>query len=312
MSEQRAECLALSFQVISRRGGNEVSKDDFLQVLKHVRPHYGENKIQALWDTHLAVKGGAKSISKSTYISNMPAVMATPIHRWRPPTVRDKVYKFVSFFRRSLKTLPGIVPPMLLLFSTIHVLCYVGMLIWAGSVSDEQSGRGGNDFYYLNNFNSYSEGLVVLFNILVVNDWHQIALVFTHKHVGPEWIAYTYFIGVNLFVVNVMLQVLTAFFINLFFLEQEDEGVCTQGSKVAPEREAGAEGESETLLIHEKRRNLFSDLDTMLSPRSSFSFDGDGFEESRESLLKVENDELRMRVKQLQNQLRMAETLPAL
>lgn len=49
-----------------------------------------------------------------------------------------------------------------------------------------------------NNFNCYSSGLVTIFNLLVVNDWSSIALVFTDRSVGREWVAYAYFIFVNL------------------------------------------------------------------------------------------------------------------
>ena len=53
-----------------------------------------------------------------------------------------------------------------------------------------------------------------------MNDWNQIALVFTDKAVtSKEWYAYVYFIVVNLFIVGVLLQVLTAFFVGGFMIK---------------------------------------------------------------------------------------------
>jgi hypothetical protein len=255
---QRDESLALAYQVIARRGGAEIRKDDMLVVLEKVRPHYSPRKLEALWQT---LSPNDKFVSFETYKENMPAVMAKSIRTVRP--TKRLVHRLLDFFgivKITIKTLPGIVPPLILLFAALHELCYVGQMLWKGQVDERIAGRGG-EFYYLNNFNSYGEGMVCLFNVLVVNDWHQIALVFTERSVGREWVSYTFFIFINLFVVNVLLSNLTAYFVNLYFLQSAQVGSGGGGSggsysnKVAPEG-----GESAPLLIHEKRSDIFYKL----------------------------------------------------
>ena len=51
------------------------------------------------------------------------------------------------------------------------------MGLWEGAVDVEEQALNENVEYlfFLLNFNSYNEGLISVFNVLVVNDWHQIA-----------------------------------------------------------------------------------------------------------------------------------------
>ena len=73
--------------------------------------------------------------------------------------------------------------------------------------------------YDLNNFNDYVSGVIALFQILVVNDWHEIAKVFndvdadsTGAYVRNALI-YPFFISANLFCVCMLVNVLIAFFV---------------------------------------------------------------------------------------------------
>jgi len=125
------------------------------------------------------------------------------------PMVRDVV-------DRSVDVLPALEGPVLLVCTTIHVFVCIGMLLWGGHVDVEE--LSGNEylqaFYYLNNFNSYSRGLVTVFNVMVVNDWHEIARVFLYadRFSEPRFV-YPYFVVVVLVAVCVMLNVITAFFV---------------------------------------------------------------------------------------------------
>jgi hypothetical protein len=68
--------------------------------------------------------------------------------------------------------------------------------------------------YYLNNFNSYTEGLVTVFNIMVSNDCHEIAKVFLYAdRLSHRFIVYPSFILVVLVAVCIMLNIITAFFV---------------------------------------------------------------------------------------------------
>ncbi|CAM9856284.1 unnamed protein product, partial [Choristocarpus tenellus] len=61
------------------------------------------------------------------------------------------------------------------IFTIFHVYAYVGMVIYGGVITaDRDYGDtpfGASPFYYENNFNSYPESLVTLFEVLVGNNW---------------------------------------------------------------------------------------------------------------------------------------------
>ena len=78
--------------------------------------------------------------------------------------------------------------------------------------------------YDLNNFNNYAAGLLTMFNIFVVNDWQAIAQVYLNadRFFSP-YIVYPFFICANLIGVNILLNVLTAFFVGAFVTKVEDK-----------------------------------------------------------------------------------------
>ena len=84
---------------------------------------------------------------------------------------------FREVLQRSLHVLPFLTGPIALILAAMHVFVYIGMALWEGTVDVEEQAANENVeyLYYLNNFNSYREGCITVFNVLVVNDWHQIA-----------------------------------------------------------------------------------------------------------------------------------------
>lgn len=84
---------------------------------------------------------------------------------------------FREVLQRSLYVLPFLAGPVVLILTAIHIFVYIGMALWEGAVDAEEQASNENVeyLYYLNNFNSYREGCITVFNVLVVNDWHQIA-----------------------------------------------------------------------------------------------------------------------------------------
>ena len=128
--------------------------------------------------------------------------------------------RFFSMFRdvveRSVNVLPALAGPVFLVLTTIHIFVCLGMVLWGGQVDMEKLAYNEDveTLYYLNNFNSYPEGLVTIFNVLVLNDWHQIAKVFLYAdRLSQPFIVYSFFIIVVLIAVCIMLNVITAFFV---------------------------------------------------------------------------------------------------
>ena len=126
--------------------------------------------------------------------------------------------------KRSSEVIPALLGPILLIISAMHIFAYLGMAIWGGKVV-----CGANPdltpYYDLNNFNTYLSGVITLFQVLVVNDWHAIALVFILPagHTVTNALVYPFFIVANLALTSVLLNVMIAFFVNAFVTKATDK-----------------------------------------------------------------------------------------
>jgi hypothetical protein len=131
-----------------------------------------------------------------------------------------RVMRFFPIFRdvvrRSGDVLPAMAGPLVLVLSVIHIFTFSGMAIWGGAIDVEtlMENQDLTPLYCLNNFNSYSEGLITVFNVAVVNDWHAIAEVYLYadRNRSPLMV-YTYFISAICINVFILLNVVTAFFV---------------------------------------------------------------------------------------------------
>jgi len=140
--------------------------------------------------------------------------------------------RFMRFFglcrdivKRTGQVLPAVIGPLVLVVTAMHIFTYIGMAIWGGAVHVGMYGEAITPLYDLNNFNTYSAGLVTMFQVLVVNDWHAIAEVYTlADRFSSDIIVYTFFIGANLFGVSILLNVLTAFFVGAFVTKVSGSG----------------------------------------------------------------------------------------
>ena len=123
---------------------------------------------------------------------------------------------FRDVVRRSADVLPAMAGPVILVLTTVHTFVCLGIALWGGAIDPEEFATF-NDLtplYYLNNFNSYTEGLVTIFNVLVVNDWHAIAQVFLYSSRNSSpYIVYPYFVTALCCAVFICLNVITAFFV---------------------------------------------------------------------------------------------------
>lgn len=137
-----------------------------------------------------------------------------------------RVMRFFQIFRdvvhRSAVVFPALAGPVALVVSTHHLFVYSGMAIWGGAIQVGEHEGEITPLYDLNNFNSYWEGLVTMFQILVINDWHAIAEVYLYSTSwSSPYIVYPFFVGANLIAVCIMLNCLTAFFVGAFVTKLE-------------------------------------------------------------------------------------------
>lgn len=79
--------------------------------------------------------------------------------------------------QRSMNVLPALTGPIILVITTMQVFVCIGMFLWQGAVDADEMAENENVGYlfWLNSFNSYTESLVTILNVMVINDWHQIA-----------------------------------------------------------------------------------------------------------------------------------------
>lgn len=123
---------------------------------------------------------------------------------------------FRDVVRRSTDVIPALAGPLFCVLTTIHVFVSLGIALWGGAIDIDYLStlETLTPLYYLNNFNSYIEGLVTIFNVLVVNDWHAIAEVFLHaKRCSSPYIVYPFFVATICCAVFIMVNVITAFFV---------------------------------------------------------------------------------------------------
>jgi hypothetical protein len=131
-----------------------------------------------------------------------------------------RVMRFFPMFRdivrRSTDVLPALAGPVMLFLSIIHIYVYSGIVLWSGAIDVEvlKQNQDLTPLYYLNNFNSYTKGLITMFNVAVVNDWHAIAEVYLYAdRNSSHLIVYSFFISAICFMVFIMINVIIAFFV---------------------------------------------------------------------------------------------------
>jgi hypothetical protein len=122
------------------------------------------------------------------------------------------------------KLLPAFTGQATVVFTMMHVFCYVGMYVFGGRIYAQhemwaEKGFAGN-LYYLLNFNTYKEGMVTLFMLLIVNNWNLISANFVAVTNNAS---YLYFMSFQIAVVTIGLNCVTSFFIGNLSNKLEEE-----------------------------------------------------------------------------------------
>jgi hypothetical protein len=135
-----------------------------------------------------------------------------------------RVMRFFPIFRdivrRSADVLPALVGPLMLFLSVIHIFVYLGIVLWSGAIDVEILMKNENlsPLYCLNNFNSYTEGFITMFNVAVVNDWHAISEIYLYAdRNSSSLMVHSFFVSALCFMVFIMLNVIIAFFVESEF-----------------------------------------------------------------------------------------------
>jgi len=147
---------------------------------------------------------------------------------------------FQKVVKRTGEVIPALMGPVILVYSAVHVYTYIGMMIFGGKITVGET-EDITPLYDLNNFNSYVEGVVTMYQVLVINDWYAIAEVYLG--VSNYFTVYTFFISGNLFAVCILLNVMISFFVGALTMkpahDDKDDNETT-ATQVADSDRSGA------------------------------------------------------------------------
>ncbi|KAJ8749227.1 hypothetical protein K2173_018703 [Erythroxylum novogranatense] len=135
------------------------------------------------------------------------------------------VRSYRAFVATFLTLVPSLMPYLGTIFCVMCIYCSLGVQVFggivnAGNPSVEETDIAEND-YWLFNFNDYPNGMVTLFNLLVMNNWQE--WMQSYKQLtGTAW-TLAYFISFYLLTVLLLLNLVIAFVLEAFFAEMELE-----------------------------------------------------------------------------------------
>ncbi|KAK4484451.1 hypothetical protein RD792_007034 [Penstemon davidsonii] len=135
------------------------------------------------------------------------------------------VQQYRAFVATFLTLIPSLMPYLGTIFCVLCIYCSLGVQIFGGIVNAGNENLSGTDLYdndyLLFNFNDYPNGMVTLFNLLVMGNWQ--AWMQSYKDLtGTAW-TYAYFISFYLITILLLLNLVVAFVLEAFFAEIDIE-----------------------------------------------------------------------------------------
>ncbi|CAM8989092.1 unnamed protein product [Rhodiola kirilowii] len=185
------------------------------------------------------------------------------------------VQRYRAFVATFLNLIPSLMPYLGTIFCVLCIYCSLGIQIFGGIVYVGNPKLEGttlaDDDYLLFNFNDYPNGMVTLFNLLVMNNWQDWMQGYKEL-TGSSW-TIIYFVSFYLITVLLLLNLVVAFVLEAFFaeleLEESEKGEQGQGEegKRRQRRYAGSKSRSQRVdaLLH---KMLSSELDQTQSSSS--------------------------------------------
>lgn len=135
------------------------------------------------------------------------------------------VRNYRAFVATFLTLIPSLMPYLGTIFCVMCIYCSLGIQLFGGLVNAGNLNLEGTDLaeddYLLFNFNDYPNGMVTLFNLLVMGNW-QVWMQSYKDLTGSYW-SLAYFISFYLITVLLLLNLVMAFVLEAFFAEMELE-----------------------------------------------------------------------------------------
>lgn len=135
------------------------------------------------------------------------------------------VPSYRAFVATFLTLIPSLMPYLGTIFCIMCIYCSIGLQIFGGIVNAGNPNLAGTDLsaddFLLFNFNDYANGMVTLFNLLVMGAWQD--WMQSYKDLtGTTW-TLVYFISFYLITVLLLLNLVVAFVLEAFFAEMDLE-----------------------------------------------------------------------------------------
>ncbi|ESQ38037.1 hypothetical protein EUTSA_v10029480mg [Eutrema salsugineum] len=170
------------------------------------------------------------------------------------------VQRYRAFIATFITLIPSLMPYLGTIFCVLCIYCSIGVQVFGGLVNAGnkqlfKTAMAESD-YLLFNFNDYPNGMVTLFNLLVLGNWQ--AWMESYKDLTGTWWSIAYFVSFYVITYLLLLNLIVAFVLEAFFaeLDLEEEEKC-QGEDSQERRNrrrsAGSKSRSQrvdTLLHH--------------------------------------------------------------
>ncbi|KAI3468427.1 hypothetical protein Pfo_025090 [Paulownia fortunei] len=168
------------------------------------------------------------------------------------------VQQYRAFVATFLTLIPSLMPYLGTIFCVLCIYCSLGVQIFGGIVNAGNPNLIGTDLedndYLLFNFNDYPNGMVTLFNLLVMGNW-QVWMQSYKNLTGTAW-TYVYFISFYLITILLLLNLVVAFVLEAFFAEMDlESSEISENGEVKEER-----GKERRRNIGTKSRNQRVDI----------------------------------------------------
>ncbi|KAL0712072.1 hypothetical protein Bca4012_019050 [Brassica carinata] len=178
------------------------------------------------------------------------------------------VQQYRAFIATFITLIPSLMPYLGTIFCVLCIYCSIGVQVFGGLVNagnkqlfitelaEDEYPFVCTQHYLLFNFNDYPNGMVTLFNLLVMGNWQ--VWMESYKDLTGTWWSITYFVSFYIITVLLLLNLIVAFVLEAFFTEldlEEEEKCQGQNSQERRNRRryAGSKSRSQrvdTLLHH--------------------------------------------------------------
>ncbi|CAN6443653.1 unnamed protein product [Victoria cruziana] len=167
------------------------------------------------------------------------------------------VHRYKAFMATFFTLIPNLMPYLGTVFCVLCIYCSLGVqlfggLVYLGNPKLETTDLWDDD-YLLFNFNDYPNGMVTLFNLLVMGNWQAWMQSYVEL-TGTSW-AIVFFASFYVITVLMLLNLIVAFVLEAFFAEMELESIedvnRKDKSSSVPQRRASSKRHSRVqILLH--------------------------------------------------------------